>query len=88
MTSGNQNAVVVETLNPDSTYQFSVVAKNLIGNSSASEPLSFTTLGLAPDMAPFNLSTETGPRSVNISVEVGHGAGHWVCHVEPRGEGH
>lgn len=83
MTPGNQNVVVVATLNPASTYQFSVVAKNLIGNSSASEPLSFATLGLAPDVAPFNLSTVTGLRSVNISVEVREGEGHWVCHVEP-----
>ena len=72
-TPGIQNAVVVETLSPAFTYQFSVVAENPIGNSSASEPLSFATLGLAPDVAPFNLSTVTGLRSVNISVEVSRG---------------
>lgn len=71
MAPGSQNAVLVETLSPASTYQFAVVAENLIGNSTASEPLSFSTPGLPPDMPPFNFSlVEVGLRSVTISVEV------------------
>ena len=47
------------------------MAENEVGNSSVSEPFSFATLGLAPDMPPVNLSlVEVGLRSVNISVEV------------------
>ena len=69
----------METLSPASTYQFTVVAENLIGNSSVSEPLSFATIGLAPDMPPFNLSLlEVGLRSVVISVEVSWCAV-WLC---------
>ena len=70
----------METLSPASTYQFTVVAENLIGNSSVSEPLSFATIGLAPDMPPFNLSLlEVGLRSVVISVEVSWCASVWLC---------
>ena len=45
-----------------------------------SEPLSFATIGLAPDMPPFNLSLlEVGLRSVVISVEVSWCASVWLC---------
>ena len=69
--SGNQTSLEVMTLSPVTNYRFVVIAQNEVGNSTASQPRSFVSRGLPPDVSPVNVSVvDVQGRSVSLEWKV------------------
>jgi predicted CXXCH cytochrome family protein len=64
---GRRHSVVLHNLQPDKTYQFSVVSTDLFGHSQVSEPLSFSTSRPLNQQAPGsgNLTANDKPAEVD-----------------------